>query len=216
MIDGLDGSGKATQTELLLKWLLKQEKATKKISFPNYDDPSSVLVKMYLNGDFGNKPSDVNAFAASSFYAVDRYASYKRYWKQDYEKGTIILCDRYVSSNAIHQMVKLPQSQWDQFLDWLYDYEYQKLSLPKPNIVLYLDMHPSVSRKLLSTRYHGEENRKDLHERDFQYLLSCREAALYAAKRQGWIVIPSSDEKAAFDVALIHQKILTEIKEMIE
>ena len=146
VIDGLDGSGKATQTSLLYEELWGKGRDVKKISFPNYDDPSSALIKMYLGGELAENADGVNAFAASSFYAVDRYASFKRFWENDYHReGSIILADRYVSSNAIHQMVKLPRDQWDSFLTWLADYEFEKLGLPRPDLVLYLDMDPDLS-----------------------------------------------------------------------
>ena len=112
VIEGLDGSGKSTQTELLQKNLAALSVDTKRIKLPDYDDPSSTLVRMYLGGEFGNDPSCVNVYAASSFYAVDRYASYSRHWKEDYLSGKVILADRYTSSNAVHQAVKLPQSEW--------------------------------------------------------------------------------------------------------
>lgn len=216
VIDGLDGSGKATQTALLKDALKAAGKSVRTVSFPDYSDASSALVRMYLGGEFGPDASDVNAYAASSFYAVDRYASYKRFWEQDYLNGTVILADRYVSSNAIHQMVKLHEAQWDGFLSWMEDYEYEKLALPRPAAVIYLDMHPDVSRRLLAGRYDGDESKKDLHERDFQYLLSCRRAALYTADRQGWKVIRCDDGKEPFSVEAIHQVIFETIKEMIE
>lgn len=117
VIEGLDGSGKSTQTELLQKKLAALSVDTKRIKLPDYDDPSSTLVRMYLGGEFGNDPSCVNVYAASSFYAVDRYASYSRHWKEDYLSGKVILADRYTSSNAVHQAVKLPQSEWDAILN---------------------------------------------------------------------------------------------------
>ena len=124
VIDGLDGSGKSTQFELIKNKLIADGIPVKAISFPDYDKPSSALVKMYLNGDFSENADDVNCYAASSFYAVDRYASYKIYWENNYKNGDTILASRYVSSNAIHQMVKLPESEWDNYLEWLIDYEY--------------------------------------------------------------------------------------------
>lgn len=200
VIDGLDGSGKGTHTGLVEQQLLKSGYNAKKITFPDYNEPSSALVKMYLSGEFGNNPSDVNAYAASCFYAVDRYASYKKFWCKDLENGTIIIADRYSTSNAIHQMVKLPKDKWDTYLDWLYDFEFNKLLLPKPNLVLYLDMLPEISKKLIEGRYNGDETKKDIHESNFNYLLECREAALYAADKLNWTIIKLCDNKNAYSI----------------
>ena len=131
VLDGLDGSGKTTQLDRLDGYFTQQRLHYKRISFPDYDRPSSALVKMYLGGEFGGSPDAVNAYAASSFYAVDRYASYKQCWQEDYEAGGVILAARYTTSNAIHQMVKLPKAQWDAYLHWLEDYEYHLLELPR-------------------------------------------------------------------------------------
>ena len=159
VIEGLDGSGKATQAELLSKALSEQGRHVRKVSFPNYASNSSALVKMYLAGEFGTHPDDVNAYAASSFYAVDRYASFKRDWKCDWEQG-IIVADRYTTSNAIHQCSKLEKTEWEGFLDWLFDYEYRLLGIPAPNEVLYLRVAPEVSQKLMAKRYGGHEEKK--------------------------------------------------------
>ena len=149
VIEGLDGSGKSTQFEKVQEHLKLKGINIKGISFPDYDEESSALVKMYLNGEFSNNASDVNAFAASSFYAVDRYASYKKYWEQDYKNGAFILAARYVTSNCIYQMVKLPENKWDKYIDWLEDYEYKKLELPEPDLVIFLDMPIEISQMLM-------------------------------------------------------------------
>ena len=185
VIEGLDGSGKATQAALLCEGLRKQGVKVRKVSFPAYDSDSSALVKMYLSGQFGSKPDDVNAFAASSFYAVDRYASFKKDWSEDYETG-VVVADRYTTSNAIHQCSKLPEEQWDQFLDWLFDFEYRKLGIPEPDLVVYLKVDPEVSQRLMTGRYGGHEEKKDIHEKDVEYLNHCRVAADYCAARFGW------------------------------
>ena len=170
VIDGLDGSGKTTQLKIAQDYLEKQGYNVKTISFPDYNSESSALVKMYLNGEFSSDPNDVNAYAASSFYAVDRYASYIKYWKDDYNNGCVILAARYVSSNALHQMSKLEQTEWNDYLNWLYDYEYEKLSLPKADKIVFLDMPIEVSQRLLSLRYNGDESKKDIHESHMSYL----------------------------------------------
>lgn len=197
VLDGLDGSGKSTQLDALDAWMTQNGIPHKLISFPDYEQPSSVLVRQYLGGEFGGTPDAVNAYAASSFYAVDRYASFKRFWQEEYEQGTVILAARYTTSNAIHQMAKLDESDWDAYLDWLYDYEYRLLQLPAPDLVLFLDMPPEVSQKLMTSRYNGDETRKDIHERDRAYLKTCRRTALYAAEHGGWTVVPCAVDSEA-------------------
>ncbi len=189
VIEGLDGSGKATQTALLAKKLEQLNRAYKKLEFPDYESPSSSLVKMYLNGEFGDDPNSVNAYAAAAFYAVDRVASYLKSWKKDYENGMLFLCDRYATSNIIYHMSKVPDDERDEFIRWHSDFEYNKLGIPKPDLVLYLDVEPEVSQKLMEKRYNGDLSKKDLHERNVNYLLSCRRSALYAAEKCGWKVI---------------------------
>ena len=193
VIDGLDGSGKTTQFDRVGEYLERRGTSYKKICFPDYDNPSSALVKMYLAGEFGSAPDAVNAYAASSFYAVDRYASYKKFWQADYAQGRLILAARYTTSNAIHQMAKLPEGEWDAYLAWLEDYEYERLGLPRPDRVIFLDMPPHISQRLMTRRYAGDESKKDIHERDRAYLLSCRASALYAAGRLGWQVITCAE-----------------------
>lgn len=193
VLEGLDGSGKSTQTERLHHALRDRNVPVRQIKLPDYDSDSSALVRMYLNGAFGTDPSDVNAYAASAFYAVDRFASFQTGWKQDYDSGTLILADRYVTSNAAYQMTKLPESDWDSYLSWLEDFEYGKLGLPEPSMVLFLDMPVEISQTLMSRRYDGDEGKKDVHESHVEYLQHCRKAALYAAARQNWCVIPCSD-----------------------
>lgn len=189
VLDGLDGSGKSTQLDRLDAYFRKNGIHYRQISFPDYSQPSSALVKQYLGGEFGGSADAVNAYAASSFYAVDRYASYKKFWQQDYESGMLILAARYTTSNAIHQMGKLPRKEWDAYLDWLEHYEYTLLGLPRPDRVLFLDMPLDVSQKLLMSRYEGDGEKRDIHERDLRYLATCRESALYAAERLGWFVV---------------------------
>lgn len=189
VIEGLDGSGKSTQAELLKNWLQRKGYDTYTLDLPYYNDPSSTLVKMYLGGEMGDKPSDVNAYAASTFYAVDRFASYKKYWEKEYNSDKITVANRYTTSNASHQMTKLDEKDWDSYLEWLFDFEYNKMGIPAPDCVIYLEMPVEISQKLLSKRYQGDENKKDVHERDVDYLLSCRKAASYAAKKLGWTVI---------------------------
>lgn len=215
IIEGLDGSGKSTQTALLEKYLKTQGVSYKKIKLPDYDSPSSTLVKMYLGGEFGKNADAVNPYAAGAFYAVDRFASYKLGWEEDYQQGTLILADRYATSNSIYQMEKLNESDWDEYLDWSADFEYNKIGIPKPDLVIYLDMPIEISQKLMTSRYNGDEGKKDVHESDVAFLQSCRKSALYAAKKQGWAVIECSDGANPLSVDEIHNKIIEYVKEEI-
>ena len=208
VIEGLDGSGKATQTEQLCRYLKKQQMEYRHITFPDYNQDSAALVKMYLSGAFGADPNCVSPYAAASFYAVARYASYQRFWKQDHANGIYIVADRYVTSNLIYQLTKLPQKDWDVFIDWLQDYEYNKLQLPQPDIVVYLDMPPKVSQILMNQRYNGDEMKKDIHERNTDFLDRCRKAALYSAQRLGWHVITCVDCGQLKSIEEIHLEII--------
>ncbi|MBQ4096288.1 MAG: thymidylate kinase [Oscillospiraceae bacterium] len=208
VIEGLDGSGKSTQFELVKKYLCEKGVDVKAISFPEYDKPSSALVKMYLGGEFSKNASDVNAYAASSFYAVDRYASYKLYWENDYLQGKSILAARYVTSNAIYQMTKLSKDKWNDYIDWLCEYEYEKLGLPKPDLVIFLDMPVEVSQKLMTKRYDGDEGKKDIHEANVEFLNNCREAALFAANKDNWKIISCSDGENPLPIDSIFNEII--------
>ena len=215
VIEGLDGSGKSTQIDNIKHWFDEKSVMYKQIKLPDYEDDSSTLVRMYLSGKFGNKPNDVNAFAASSFYAVDRYASFKQHWEKDYSDKKIILADRYTTSNAIHQVSKLDKSCWDDYLEWLYNYEFNMLKIPRPDLVIYLDMDINVSQKLLSNRYNNDEDKKDIHERDLDYLNRCRQAAHYSADKLNWTTIKCDDGVNAFSIESIFEKIRIEIEKII-
>lgn len=215
VIEGLDGSGKATQTAKLYEKLSAQGNRVRKLEFPDYDSPASALVKMYLGGEFGSKPEDVNAYAASAFYAVDRAASYLKSWKQDYQDDVIFLCDRYATSNIIYQMAKVPPQERDAFIAWQEDFEYDRLGLPRPDAVLYLDVAPEVSQKLMEKRYGGDNSKKDLHESNLRFLLSCRESALYAAEKRGWRMIDCCEQGEMKSVERIAQEIEEALKELI-
>ncbi len=215
VIEGLDGCGKSTQLELLPKNLLKKGIESRSVSFPDYDSDSSALVKMYLNGDFGKKPGDVNAYAASLFYAVDRYASYKTSWGEYYNQNGVIVSGRYTTSNAVHQTSKMDESKWQGFLDWLYDLEYNKVGIPKPDKVIFLDMPIEVSQKLLSGRYKGDEAKKDIHESDTQYLENCRKAAMFTAEFSGWTIISCAKDGQPRSIEDIAEDILNETLKVI-
>ncbi|WP_294500554.1 thymidylate kinase [uncultured Gemmiger sp.] len=212
ILEGLDGSGKGTQADLLTQTLTEQGKNFRKLSFPNYQSDSSALVKMYLKGEFGMKPDDVNAYAASTFYAVDRYAGYKSDWGSFYAAGGLLVSDRYTTSNAVHQCAKLPRAQWDAFLDWLFDFEYRKMGIPAPDRVIYLAVDPDVSQKLMSGRYHGDESKKDIQEKDTEYMARARAAAEYCAGTLGWTRIECTEHlpqgKQMRSIQSIHNQIL--------
>ena len=212
VVDGLDGSGKGTQSDKLVVHLNRVDKPTVKISFPNYEDKAAGALKMYLDGEFGTDPDSVNAYAASTFFAVDRFSSYKRVWQSKMYAGTNVVCDRYTTSNAIHQMAKLPKDKWDDFLSWLFDFEFGKLGLPSPDMVIYLDMDVEVSQKLIEGRCKDKNIKKDIHEANVAYLAKCREAAHYCADKLGWNIIKCNVD----DTPLSIDEIATDIFELVQ
>lgn len=209
VIDGLDGCGKSTQFELL------KEKFPDAhfITFPYYNTNSGRIVSDYLSGRFHEENPMVSAFSASAIYAVDRYTSFKTHWQELYESGKPVISARYVTSNAIYQMTKLPKEKWDEYLDWLYDFEYEKLGMPKPYKTIFLDMPVEISQKLLSARYDGDESKKDIHEQDVAFLMACREAALYVGQRDGWIIVPCSKGENPRSIEEINNDLQRIIKE---
>ena len=217
-VDGVDASGKQTQTELLYKRLSEEGKKVRLVSFPAYGSESSALVKMYLNGDFGDKPEDTSAYAASSFFAADRFATYKTDWGKDYNDGTIIIADRYVSSNMIHQAGKIKdKTEKDKFLSWLDDFEYNIYGLPRPNITVFLDMPVKWRIKLLSERPNkvtgGEA--KDIHESNEEYLEESYNNAVYASEKFGWERIICANENGVRTVEDIHNEVYDKVKTVI-
>ena len=207
VIEGLDGSGKATQAKRLTEALVEKGIPVREVSFPDYESDSSALVRMYLSGQFGTDPQDVNAYAASSFFAVDRFASYKKDWHRDYARG-VVIADRYTTSNAVHQCSKLPKEQWEDFLNWLFDFEYKKLGIPAPDRVIYLNVDPAVSQALMTARYRGDENKKDIHERDIAYLRHSREAAAYCAEKLGWETVDCCRDGQMRSIEDIHKDVM--------
>ena len=207
VIEGLDGSGKATQAKRLTEALVEKGIPVREVSFPDYGSDSSALVRMYLSGQFGTDPQDVNAYAASSFFAVDRFASYKKDWHRDYARG-VVIADRYTTSNAVHQCSKLPKEQWDDFLNWLFDFEYKKLGIPAPDRVIYLNVDPAISQALMTARYSGDENKKDIHERDIAYLRHSREAAAYCAEKLGWETVDCCRDGQMRSIEDIHKDVI--------
>lgn len=190
VFEGTDGSGKSTQFQALCRRVTQSGREYQKLVFPQYQEPSSALIRMYLAGEFGSHPQDVNAYAASAFYAVDRYASLKKVWGEYYEQGGLVLTDRYTTSNAVHQAVKCAPQEREAFLRWLDDFEHDKLGLPRADLVLYLDMPTRCSLELLRSREAATHTQGDIHEVDPDYLAACRDSALQAARLLGWQVIP--------------------------
>ncbi len=215
-LEGLDGCGKTTQTELLCKRFEKENIKYKKIKLPDYESDSSILVRKYLNGDFGKNANDVNAFAASVLFAADRFASYTEKWKNDYKNGTLIFSDRYTPANALYQMTKLEPEEWDSYLEWLFDFEYNKIGIPEPTMVVFLDMPVEVSQKLMTSRYNGDESKKDVHECNVEFLRKCRESALYACEKYGWKVISCAENGELLSIETINDKIYEAIKPILK
>lgn len=208
VFEGTDGSGKATQAHMMAQRLREEGVLFREIDFPRYGNPFAEPARLYLAGVLGDRPGDVNAYAASTLFAVDRYASYKEDWGKDYENGALILANRYTTSNAVHQCAKLPKQQWDEYLAWLFDFEYEKIAIPAPDMVIYLDVAPEVSQKLMTGRYHGDEAQKDIHEKDVDYLRHSRMAGAYCAEAYGWKRVPCTQGGAMRTRQAIHADVL--------
>lgn len=215
VFEGTDGSGKATQSALLCQELERRGISFRKLEFPRYQEESSALIRLYLGGAFGSDPEDVNAYAASTFYSVDRYASYKQDWGAFYEAGGLVIADRYTTSNAVHQVSKLPPEERTVFLNWLFELEYGKLGLPKPDLVLYLDMPTEITEKMMRSREAATGTHADIHEQDEAYLRSCREAAREIVKDCGWTVIHCAKGDAPRTVEDIHNEVYKTVKSLL-
>lgn len=216
VIEGTDGSGKSTQFRKLWEHLQADGVPFQHIVFPRYSEDSSALIRMYLGGQFGDKPSDVNAYAASSFYAVDRFASYKMDWGKWYEEGGLVLSDRYTTSNAVHQASKEPEEKQAEFLKWLYDFEYDKLGLPRPDLTIYLDVPTDFTEKLLRHREADTNTKADIHEKDMDYLATCRNTGRKAAGFYNWTVIQCVKDGAMRSIEDIHEEIYNHVKKCLE
>ena len=216
IIEGTDGSGKSTQFRLLSQKLSENNVSFKHVVFPRYSEESSALIRMYLGGQFGTKPGDVNAYAATTFFAVDRFASYKTEWEDWYLNDGVVLSDRYTTSNAVHQASKLGDGEREAFLDWLYEFEYQKMGLPKPDLVLYLDVPTDFTQKLLRHREQDTNTKADIHEQDGEYLAKCRQAGRAAADYSGWTVISCVKDGNMRTIEDIHQEIYNHVKACLE
>lgn len=217
VFEGTDGSGKSTQFARLCRRLSEEGKPFRRLVFPQYDKPSSALLRMYLQGEFGHRPEDVNPYAASSFYAVDRYASWKQVWGEDYREGRLILSDRYTTSNAVHQASKLPREEWEGFFRWLGEFEYDRLGLPRPDRVVWLDMPIDRAVENLRRREADTHTQADIHEVDEPYLRACHAAASAAASFYGWTRVGCVGEDGALrSVEAIHEEIWGLLRPLLE
>ena len=212
VFEGTDGSGKATQSRLLFERLQREGMDCRKLNFPRYGEKSAALVELYLSGAFGSHPDDVNAYAASTFFSVDRYASYKQDWGGYYEAGGLLIADRYTTSNAVHQASKLPDGERERFLDWLFGFEYGLLGLPEPSLVFYLDVPTELTEQLMREREKATHTAADIHEADDAYLRACRENARKVAERCGWQRIDCARGGALRSVEDIHEEIYARVR----
>ena len=216
VFEGTDGSGKSTQFELLTKRLQALGTDFRTIEFPQYSQPSSALIRMYLGGEFGARPGDVNAYAASTFYAVDRFASFRKVWGDYYKKGGLILSDRYTTSNAVHQASKVAPEERNAFFSWLYELEYRYMELPKPDIVIYLDVPTELTEQMLRRREQATHTHADIHEQNMDYLSLCRRTGLEAANYYGWTIINCAKNGKMRSIQEIHDEIFGLVQACLE
>ena len=219
VIEGVDGSGKQTQTEKLYERMRREGRSVMKISYPRYDKPSSAMVKLYLSGAFGEDPSQISPYIASTFYAADRYASYKEDYEDFYRDGGIVLADRYTTSNMVHQAGKIADPKARRaFMDWLFDYEFNLMGLPQPALVFFLNIPPAINQKLMADRankFTGEAA-KDIHEKSPGHLKASYENALELAARYGWQEIHCAPGGVLRSVEDIHEEIYRKVTECID
>jgi dTMP kinase len=216
VLEGIDGSGKSTQFKLLTERLEKEGLPFRKVVFPRYSESSSALLRSYLAGEFGNDPSDVNAYAASTFFFVDRFASYKTDWGDYYRSGGTIICDRYTTSNAIHQGAKLPEGELNSFLDWLYDFEFRLMELPRPDVVLYMDIDLITCMNQMKVRQEKTNTKGDIHETHGEYLKACLKTGLAAARHLSWNKVRCLENGAMRSVSDIHEDIYNSVKGVLK
>ena len=216
VIEGIDGSGKSTQYKKLCERLEKENYCFRKIVFPRYDKDSSALIREYLSGEFGTNPDDVNAYAASTFFAVDRFASFKTDWGEYYNQGGLVLSDRYTTSNACHQGSKLPPEDRRKFLEWLYDFEFNLLGLPAPSLVIYLNIDIDVSKRQMDKRQNDTNTEADIHEKNFDYLQASLEAGRFAAATYGWKVVDCVADGVMRSIEDIHEEIYSFVMDAVK
>lgn len=207
VFEGTDGSGKATQAHMMCRHLRDSGIAYQEIDFPRYGNPFAEPANLYLHGALGSRPEDVNAYAASTLYAVDRFASYRQDWGAFYERGGVIVANRYTTSNAVHQASKLPETERQEFLSWLFDLEYRRLGLPKPDLVIYLDMPTELTERMMRRREASTGTQADIHEQDEAYLRQCRDSARQVARQCGWTVVGCAAGDLPRSVEDIHQEV---------
>ena len=215
VFEGTDGSGKATQSKLLLERLQREGFDCRPLTFPRYGKPSAAPLEEYLHGAYGSHPEAVNAYAASTFFAVDRYASYQQDWGKYYESGGILVADRYTTSNAVHQASKLPEGERQAFLKWLFDFEYRLLQLPEPTLVFYLDVPTEITEKMMRCREAQTNTTADIHEQDDGYLRACRRAAQKTAEECAWHCIDCSQNGEMRNAGDIHEEIYCCVRELL-
>ena len=215
VFEGIDGSGKSTQFGLMCKRLEGEGTDFRRLVFPQYSEPSSALIRMYLGGEFGTKPDDVNAYTASAFFAVDRFASFSKVWKDYYNAGGVMLADRYTTSNAVHQGAKLKEHERSEYFGWLYEFEFERMKLPKPDLVVYLDVPVEVSESQMRRREAETNTKGDIHETDREYLVRCRETGLEAAKYYGWSVVNCADGGRMRTIDDIHSEVYRLVTEVL-
>lgn len=208
VLEGTDASGKSTQFNLLCERLKADGRQFRTVTFPRYKEESSALIRMYLNGDFGRNPDDVNPYAASAFFAVDRCASYLSDWREYYNNGGLLVLDRYTTSNAVHQSAKMPQEKREAFLKWLFDFEYNLLGLPAPDHVFLLDMPIKCSAELIANR---SGKSVDIHEQDLVYLEQCHSAACWAAELFSWERIKCAENNHIRSIEDIHTELYEKV-----
>lgn len=219
VIEGTDGSGKQTQFRKLQERLSEENINFRVVSFPNYENPSSTLVKMYLSGEFGENPKDVSPYIASTFYAADRYATFKRYYEDYYNDGEIILADRYTTANMVHQAGKITnKEEREKFLKWLWDFEFKLYGLPVPTKTFFLNMPPYYSLKLIENRENKftHQAQKDIHERDKSHIIDSYNTACELVKEYDWYEVKCLDEKENIrTIDDIHEEIYKEVEKYL-
>ena len=216
VFEGTDGSGKATQSRLLLEHLQREGIDCRPLTFPRYGKPSAAPVEEYLCGAYGAHPGDVNAYATSTLFAVDRFASYRLDWGEYYENGGVLIADRYTTSNAVHQASKLPEGERQAYLKWLFDFEYRLLGLPEPTLVFYLDVPTEITERMMRKREAQTNTTADIHEQDEAYLRACRAAAQKTAEECGWHRIDCSRDGGMRTAEDIHEEICRCVKQLFK
>ncbi len=218
VIEGTDGSGKQTQFRKLQERLHDENINYRIVSFPNYESVTSTFVKMYLSGEFGENAKDVSPYITSTFYAVDRYATYKKYFEDYYNEGGIILADRYTTSNMVHQAGKIAnKEEREKFLNWLWEYEFKLYGLPVPTKTIFLNMPPDYAMKLMEDRENKftHESTKDIHERDKTHIQDSYNAACDLIQKYNWYEVKCVKDGMIRNIEDIHEEIYQEVKKYI-